>query len=121
MSATTQTRMRRKSSANVRKRFLGLNKTTRRVVTMIAVIAIALAIGSWFVGKVLRPVTLVSREQRERDRIVAEYKALARENAELRRRLHDLQTPRGIEREARKLGFVMPGETAVVIPEDTRR
>ncbi len=86
---------------------------------MIAVVAVALAIGMWLVGKVLRPIRLVSNEQRERDRVVAEYKGLARENQDLRRQLHDLQTPRGVEREARKLGFVMPGEITVVVPEKT--
>jgi len=121
VSVTTQTRMRRKSGANVRRRFLGLSRTTRQVVTVIALIAIAFAIGSWFVGKLLRPINLVSNEERERDRVVAEYKALCRENAQLRRQLHDLQTRRGIEREARKLGFVMPGETAVVVPEESKR
>lgn len=121
MNVTAQTRMRRKPGANVRRRFLGLSRRTRQAIRVIAVIAIAFAIGSWFVGKLLRAVNLVGNEQRERDRLVTEYKALCRENAELRRRLHDLQTPRGIEREARKLGFVMPGETAVVVPDESKR
>jgi len=117
MSVSSQTRARRKPSAGVARRRLVLRKSSKRLITLIAVVAVSLAIGTWLVGKVLRPIRLVSNEQRERDRVVADYKALAKENQELRRQLRYLQTSRGIEREARRHGFVMPGETTVVVPE----
>ena len=117
MSVSSQTRTRRGSGVPVRRRRFVLRKSTVRLMTMIAVVVVALAIGTWLVGKVLRPIRLVSNEQRARDRVVAEYKSLAKENDQLRRQLRDLQTLRGIEREARKHGFVMPGEITVVVPE----
>ena len=45
----------------------------------------------------------------------AEVAALERENARLRARRDDLRDPRSLEREARELGLVRPGERAYVI------
>lgn len=117
MSVSSPPRTRRRSGVRIRRWRFMLRKSTVRLMTMIAVVIVALAIGTWLVGKVLRPIRLVGNEQRARDRVVAEYKSLAKENDQLRRQLRDLHTSRGIEREARKHGFVMPGEITVVVPE----
>jgi cell division protein FtsB len=45
----------------------------------------------------------------------AEVAKLERENAKLKRRQADLRNPRALEREARRLGMVRPGERAYVV------
>jgi cell division protein FtsB len=45
----------------------------------------------------------------------AEVSRLARENARLRERRNSLKDPRALEREARRLGMVKPGERAYVL------
>jgi cell division protein FtsB len=59
-------------------------------------------------------VTYVStyREAGQRD---AEVAALQRENERLRKRRAELRDPRALEREARRLGMVKPGERAYVV------
>jgi cell division protein FtsB len=118
VSTTSQTRVRYRTGAPVRRkrRFLW-KKALVRLLTTAVVVGAALAIGTWLVGGVLRPIRMATSEQRERDRVVAEYKSLRKQNAQLRRELSDLHTPRGIERRARELGFVWPGETVLIIPD----
>ena len=50
----------------------------------------------------------------------AEVAKLQRENEALRKRKAELKNPRALEREARKLGMVKPGERAYVV-EGLRR
>lgn len=45
----------------------------------------------------------------------AEVAQLERENAKLRARKAELKNPRALEREARRLGMVKPGERAYVV------
>jgi len=45
----------------------------------------------------------------------AEVATLERENAKLRARKAELRSPRALEREARRLGMVKPGERAYVV------
>jgi cell division protein FtsB len=52
---------------------------------------------------------------KEADRRDAEVAALERENARLKARRAELQDPRALEREARRLGMVKPGERAYVV------
>lgn len=84
------------------------------------VITVALVLGCSVVNKILRPFRLVGNERREKARIVSDYNALRTKNEELRRQLHYLQTPEGIAQEARKQGYVKPGEVSLVIPEDAK-
>ena len=51
----------------------------------------------------------------EKGRRDAEVTRLERENAQLRQRQRDLRDPRALERDARSLGMVRPGERAYVI------
>jgi len=74
-----------------------------RLLARILVVAVAIAIGSWFVGRVMRPIKLVTSEQRDRDRIAADYKSYRTQNEDLRRQLHYLQTPRASSRRPESL------------------
>lgn len=83
----------------------------------IAVVAVALVLGTFVVCKVLRPIRLVGNERRAKAKVVSDYNGLRKQNDELRRRVAYLKTPEGIAQEARKQGFVKPGEISLVIPE----
>lgn len=82
------------------------------------VVAVALVIGSSVVCKILRPFQLVGDEKRQKAQVVSEYRALKKQNQELQRQLNYLKTPDGIAQEARKQGFVKPGEVSLVIPDE---
>ena len=94
-----------------------MSKVLVPMLAKVLVVAVALAIGTWLVCKVLRPIRLFGNEQREKDRIVAEYNSLRKQNDDLRRQLAYIRTSQGIARAARKQGFVKPGEISLVIPE----
>ena len=49
------------------------------------------------------------------DPILRRLEQLERENARLRARKAELKNPRALEREARRLGMVKPGERAYVV------
>lgn len=83
----------------------------------ILVVMVALSLGTLIVWRGTRGLRLVSHEQREKDRIVAEYSSLRKQNDDLRRQLRYLRTPQGVAHQARKQGFVKPGEISLVIPE----
>jgi cell division protein FtsB len=87
------------------------------ILVKVLVVVVALTIGTWLVYKVLRPIRLFDNEQRQKARIVAEYKSLRTQNDDLRRQLAYIKTSRGIAQAARKQGFVKPGEISLVIPE----
>ena len=77
----------------------------------IAVVAvIALVVTMLFAP--LRDLYLANRRL---DTLQATYDALLAENDEIRSELELLQTREGIENEARARGFVLPGETKVVV------
>ena len=121
MSVSDSPRIRNRSGVRVKRRRRSFLRTVFvPLLARIVVVAVALAIGTWLVCKVLRPIRLFSNEQREKDRIVAEYKSLRRQNDDLRRQLIFIRTSQGIAQEARKHGFVKPGEISLVIPEQQR-
>ena len=92
-------------------------KHVTRLLLRTVVVGVALVLGFSVVNKIFRPIHLVSVEKREKARVVRDYLALKKQNQDLRRQLHYLQTPEGIAQEARKQGYVKPGEISLVIPE----
>lgn len=118
MSVSDSSRVRNRPRAPIKRRKRPLlRRASLAVLTKIVVVAVALALGTGLVCRVLRPVRLVGNEQREKDKIVAEYKSLRNQNDDLRRQLRYLQTKDGVAQEARKHGFVKPGEISLVITE----
>ncbi len=119
MSVSPSPRVRRTGTVirrRRRKRYIG--RRISRLLLYTAVVAVALWIGSAFVCGILRPLRLVSVEKREMARIVSDYKALKKQNQALERQLRYLKTPEGIAQEARKQGFVKPGEISLVLPDE---
>ena len=84
------------------------------------VVTVALMLGYLVAGKILRPIALVANEKSEQAKVVSRYLALKQQNRDLTRQLHYLQTPDGIAQEARKQGFVKPGEVSIVLPDDSQ-
>lgn len=122
MSVSPSPRVRSKDAPAVRRRRHSWFTKARvaRWLRRGVVVAVALTLGCSVASKILRPIRLVGTEKRERARVVSDYFALRKQNEDLRRQLHYLQTNEGIAQEARKQGFVKPGEVSLVIPEDSQ-
>jgi cell division protein FtsB len=76
------------------------------VVIVLALLGVA---GAW----AIQPFLLAHQETRQIRALQAEVAALEAKNEVLRRRARILNTPRGIEIEARRLGWVRPGEVLI--------
>ena len=121
MSIPESTRIRRASRIRIRKpRRTLLKKRFVAVSRNVFIVSIAVVVGAGLGYRVLRPFQLVNREQRERQQTISEYESLRRQNDDLRRQLRYLQTKEGVAQEARKHGFVKPGERSLVITDDPR-
>lgn len=81
-----------------------------RMKGIMVVLAIALVVTMLFAP--LRDLYLANRRL---DTLQATYDTLLAENDEIRSELETLQTREGIENEARARGYVLPGETKVVV------
>lgn len=119
MSGTQSPRVRPKAEPVVRRRrrkSFSSAKASRWLVRIV-VVTVALALGCSVGCKILRPFRLVGDEKRQKAQIVSDYVTLKKQNQQLQWQLHYLKTPEGIAQEARKQGFVKPGEISLVIPE----
>ncbi|MCX8053744.1 MAG: septum formation initiator family protein [Armatimonadetes bacterium] len=82
-------------------------------------LAIAVAIlllAQVVIGTVSRPLRLLKAESSEYKRIAAELKSLKKSNEKLERQLIYIRKPHGAAQEARKIGYVKPGEILLVLP-----
>lgn len=68
--------------------------------------------------KTVRPILLCHRERTEVIRLENQLADLRRENRALETRRRYLESPAGAETEARKLGYVRPGEVSVIIQDE---
>jgi len=80
------------------------------VVTALAVMGV--------LRKTLRPVLLCWRERAGVHRFEARLAAAKRERQALLEKRRYLRSPEGAQTEARRLGFVRPGEVSVVMEDD---
>lgn len=71
----------------------------------------------WLTCAALRPYLLDRDEVAEIRRLSAEVAAAEAENEALRRRIGVLRTPKGVEVEARRHGWVQPGEVLIQTSE----
>jgi cell division protein FtsB len=83
----------------------------------VALLIVLLGVVGLYVGPAINYVETL-RESGERR---GEVQTLERENAKLRARRAALKDPRTLEREARRLGLVRPGERAYVVKGLDRR
>ena len=77
----------------------------------IALLLVLVGVVALYVNPLLTYVSTLQEAKQRR----AEVAELQRENEQLRARKAELRDPRAIEREARRLGMVKPGERAYVV------
>ncbi len=70
------------------------------------------------IAQISRPLQLLRDQMSQSAALTARLEKLKTENRVLRRRLSYLQTERGAAQEARRLGYVKPGEVLLVLPSD---
>lgn len=71
----------------------------------------------YYTGRWLaRPFILAEKMCADNEQLERRILALEKENQQLRKSLITLTTPQGMEREARRYGYVRPGEAVLVIP-----
>jgi cell division protein FtsB len=69
-------------------------------------------------AKTIRPVILCCSLRNEVRQLDARAKSLTQENEALRLKRKYLMSPQGAETEARKLGFVRPGEVSIILQDE---
>lgn len=74
-------------------------------------LGVALLIGFLY----YRPLSAYVERKHELAQRAAEVRSLERERRALERRLGDAQRPESVEREARRLGLVRPGERLFIV------
>ena len=94
---------------------MAARKTAARVrwdrVARVALLVVLVGVLALYVGPARSWVSTLS-ESKQRNGEVAQ---LERENRQLRERRDELRDPTALEREARRLGMVKPGERAYVV------
>jgi cell division protein FtsB len=98
----------------VRRRPAGVGGIRWDRVGRIALVAMLLAIVLLYIAPVKTWIQQSGTRQHEEQRL----QELKQENARLEGRLHYLKRPDSIDREARRLGMVKPGERAFVVPRE---
>ena len=86
----------------------------RQIVGVLVLAGVVLAVGLTL-RKVVRPFMFYSTESSSVHQLQRENKALQTENRRLRRQRAYLLSKEGAEVEARKLGWVLPGEHTLVL------
>ena len=106
-------RARRKGSRWKRpRRILGM---WARVALLVGVVVVTVFVAIGLVAKAVRPYNEAGVQNRQLADTRLETDALDRENAELARRIAYLKTPEGVASEARKMGYLRPGEIPLVV------
>lgn len=114
------TRRTRRSTSRVKniskflRRSPKLRKAARTAVVLAIGAFILLAVGA-VIAKAARPYLITYNEAREIEQIKRQIAEAEAENKALREDIAYLQTKRGKEVEARKLGWVKKGEIAVIV------
>lgn len=86
-----------------------------RIAVMSLAAAGVLFVAGSVIGKVLEPYVVGYGENREIAQVTEQIRQLEAERRDLKRQIRYVQTPAGMEAEARKLGWVKEGEVAVVV------
>lgn len=92
---------------------------TRMIVIVLSITGILLGVGA-VIGKGAKPYLVGHTEGREIEQINRQIAQEEARRIDLNKQIEYLQTPAGMESEARKLGWVKEGEVAVVV-DDTKK
>lgn len=107
---------RRKKSGRRPRRILGM---WARVTLLVAAVGVLGFIMFGLITKALRPYLEARVQKGQMSTTQGQIARLDRENADLRRRIAYLKTPDGMTTEARKMGYVKPGEIPIIVEGQT--
>jgi hypothetical protein len=89
---------------------------SRRQILLLLILQMALVMGMIHLGVQTGERWMRAQEmRRENARIERRLLQVQQENQRLRREAQALQTPHGMEREARRLGYLRPGEVPLIV------
>lgn len=94
------------------RRILGLWARLAMLVVFIGVLGI---MAVRLVAKIIHPYSEAGTQTRQLSASWQQLAMLDEDNTSLRQKIADLRTPSGITREARKMGYVRPGEIPFVV------
>ena len=86
-----------------------------RAALSVAVIAVSIFFAVCLVLKAIKPYQEASRQRVQLAETLHQSEAVAAENAQLERRIAYLRTPDGVAAEARRMGYLKPGEYPIVV------
>ncbi|MFA6665254.1 MAG: septum formation initiator family protein [Armatimonadota bacterium] len=89
----------------------------RRIVSKLLVICLVAGGGYMFLDKLSRPYRISHGEAKEIAETKRQIKAEEEQNRALKQNIEFLKTDSGREVEARRLGWVKPGEVAIVVEQ----
>lgn len=106
-------------TANPKRHRSRRSQLRRTIVTVLSIAGILLAVGA-VIGKGAKPYLVGHTENREIAQINQQIAHEQARHRNLSKQIEYVQTPSGMESEARKLGWVKEGEVAVVV-DDTKK
>ena len=86
-----------------------------RAALSVAVIAVSVFVAVGIVLKAVKPYQEASRQRVQLAETQRQSGAIAAQNAQLERRIAYLRTPDGVASEARRMGYLKPGEYPIVV------
>ena len=86
-----------------------------RLILSLAVIAVSVFLAVCLVLKAVKPYREASRQRVQLAATVRQSGDIAAENARLERQIAYLKTPDGVASEARRMGYLRPGEYPIVV------
>jgi hypothetical protein len=88
---------------------------TARLLTNLKLMAVCFGL-IWLGAVVRRPFLIAGRMAQDNQRLEERLLSLKLENQRLRRQAAVLETQAGMEREARRLGYLRQGEVPLIVP-----
>jgi cell division protein FtsB len=98
---------------------LGHDSRPRIRVSLLACGLIVCPLSMWQGAVAARPFVFASEMRAQNDRLYKQVLQYKLQNQRTERSIRMLERPQGIEREARKLGYVKPNEQRLRIPDDS--
>ena len=105
-----------------RRRLTPRLKRPRRILGMwaraslsVAIIAVSVFFAVCLVAKAVKPYREASRQKAQLAQTLHQSDLLAAQNSQLERRVAYLRTPDGVASEARRMGYLRPGEYPIVV------
>jgi len=86
-----------------------------RVALLVAVIAVSVFVAVGIILKAIKPYQEASRQRVQLAQTQRQSDAIAAQNTQLERRIAYLKTPDGVASEARRMGYLRPGEYPIVV------